>query len=395
MEKRFNCILYVVTAISLLTCKTSYTPAPVTDVTNYLVVEGMINITDSTYIKLSRTVGVMSGSAVKPELKATISIESSQGSSYPLKELSNGSYAASPLNSSFANQYRLRIKTANGEQYISDFGAALISPPIDSVTWKAKSTGLEIYVNTHDPNKATQYYRWDYTEAWEFHPNYQSSYVSNGDSIKTRTPAQQIWDCYTGGVSNTIRMGTSVTLSKDIIDQAVVAVIPTDAEKISVKYSILVKQYALTKDAYDYWSLLKKNTEQLGSIFDSQPSASIGNIHCVTSPAESVIGYISAGKTSTQRIFITKSQLPLWVTTPFYPVCVSDSVWLRPGLPVGRLLEDVVINYNSKLFRSPLTQQIPIYPFGDSKGDPGYVSADPICVDCTLRGSKTPPSYWK
>src|ERR1700679_2967262 len=130
MRLRIKHIVYILLIADLTTCKVPYTPPPITANNNYLVVEGLINITDSTYINLSRTVSISSASTVKPELKATINIVSNQGGSYPLKELGNGVYAAAPLNLSAANQYHLRIKTSNGEQYTSDFVPAMVSPPI-------------------------------------------------------------------------------------------------------------------------------------------------------------------------------------------------------------------------------------------------------------------------
>ncbi len=398
MKKGSAFILYLIAVISITGCKVPYNPPATTAVSNYLVVEGLINITDSTYIKLSRTVNISSAAALKPELKATLTIESNTGNSYALTELGNGSYAAPPLNLSSTNQYRLRIKTSNGSQYVSDFDQTKVSPPIDSITFKA-TTDLKIYANTHDPANLTRYYRWDFTEAWEFHSNFDSQYVSDGLKISIRTPAQQIFDCYTGDASNNIALGTSIQLSQDVITGALVNTIAPDVEKIGVKYSILVKQYALTKEAYDYWTLLQKNTEQLGSIFDSQPSASIGNIHGVTNPAEIVIGYISAGTVTSNRIFIVKkTQLPNWLTTPFYSICDADSLDCCP--PPGSApnthppTTNEYVNFNSPFFLSYSLLQIPIYPVIGSTG-PGWLAANASCVDCTLRGSKTPPAYWK
>ncbi len=171
MKKNFKYVLLIITVLSIAACKVPYNPPATTAVSNYLVVEGLINITDSTYIKLSRTVNISTASTLKPELKATVTIESNTGSSYPLSELGNGSYASAPLNLSSINQYRVRIKTSNGEQYVSDFGATKVSPPIDSLTWQA-TTDLKIYANTHDVTNSTRYYRWDFTEEWEFHSNY-------------------------------------------------------------------------------------------------------------------------------------------------------------------------------------------------------------------------------
>ena len=386
----------------LTNCKVPYNPPATMAVTNYLVVEGLINITDSTYITLSRTVGVSSSVNMKPELKAIISIESSTGNTYALTELGNGSYAAAPLNLIAKNQYRLRIKTSNGEQYLSDFTNAMISPPIDSLNWKA-TTDLKIYVSTHDVNNATHYYRWDFNEAWEFHPEYNSQLVSDGLKISIRTPAQQVWDCFTGDKSSTISLGTSAALQQDVINQALINTIAASAEKISVKYTIGVTQYPLTKDAYDYWTLLKKNTEQLGSIFDSQPSSSIGNIHCINNPSEPVIGYISAGTISTGRIFITKQQLPNWTTTPFISLlqCDVDSLNCCPppgaGSPYMPPTTDEFVNFKSPKYTGPLQTPIDsIYHGTTSKPVAVGVHAAPaICVDCTLRGSRNPPVYWK
>src|SRR5476651_291769 len=113
MKQAIKYLLYTMITIIIYTCKTPYTPAPVTANYNYLVVEGTINISDSTIINLSRTVNISAKTTVKPELKAVITIESNTGGSYALKELGNGVYAAPNYNLSPANQYRLRIHTSN------------------------------------------------------------------------------------------------------------------------------------------------------------------------------------------------------------------------------------------------------------------------------------------
>ncbi len=55
---------------------------------------------------------------------------------------------------------------------------------------------------------------------------------------------------------------------------------------------------------------MKGNTENVGSIFGSQPNEITGNIHCVSNSSEPVIGYIGAGRSQHERIFISNSDMP-------------------------------------------------------------------------------------
>jgi hypothetical protein len=157
-----------------------------------------------------------------------------------------------------------------------------------------------------------------------------------------------------------------------VLYQSPIAFIPSTSEKIETEYSILLKEYALTADAYNFWSNLKTNSEQLGSIFDAQPSQINGNIHCITNPQEPVIGYIGASTVTSKRIFISQYQLPLW--TPTYPyTCEIDSIKYQIGA------------YQSFFYKPPV--EIPL-----TAGGATYTYY--TCADCTIRGSLKPPSFW-
>ncbi|MEJ7664694.1 MAG: DUF4249 family protein [Hymenobacter sp.] len=57
------------------------------------------------------------------------------------------------------------------------------------------------------------------------------------------------------------------------------------SSKLYYLYSILVRQYALTPEEFAYWDKLRKNTENLGTLFDPLPSQLSGNVHRLTMPA--------------------------------------------------------------------------------------------------------------
>ncbi len=76
---------------------------------------------------------------------------------------------------------------------------------------------------------------------------------------------------------------------------------------------------------------LKNNTEQLGSIFDAQPSETGGNLHCKTDPTEQVIGFIGCSSQTQKRIFINRYELPDVSVLTGYEVCSIDSVDKKRG----------------------------------------------------------------
>jgi hypothetical protein len=311
-------LVQFITAITLTAllfgCREAYTPPQITTNNNYLVVEGLINTgTDSTIIKLSRTVHLNAKTTTQNETHAIVTVESDANASYPLKEITPGTYASAPLGLSSTAKYRLRIITNTNTHttYLSDFVPVKNSPPIDSVGYSLPTNGLQVYVNAHDATGNTRYYRWDYAETWQFNANYDSEYIEVYNRwIIPRTPAQQIFNCWGNRASTDIILASSARLTQDVIYQDPITIVPSPSQKISIKYSILVKQYALTLDAFNFWQLLKKNTEQLGSIFDAQPSSIAGNIHNIADYTEPVLGYISAGSVQQKRIYVDNTALP-------------------------------------------------------------------------------------
>jgi hypothetical protein len=380
-------------ALSVFSCKKPFTPKGSLAGTNkYLVIDGAVNSgNDSTFIRLSRTKKFDTVVVVDPEKGAQVALESDANKSYPLVELTAGTYSAAPLNLDNAHKYRLRIKTSDGKTYLSDFVPVKNSPPVDSVGFKALADGVHIYVNTHDDNNTTRYYRWQYNEDWQFHSWYQSFWVG-----AVRRQANQFrYNCFAKDASSSIVIGSSIKLSSDVIFQAPIAIIPAYSEKIETKYSILVKQYALTPDAYNFWENLQRNTDRLGSIFDAQPSENQSNYHSVSNPDEIVIGYLSVGSTSTKRIFISRGQLlPGYQTKDLFGCRIDTEFYSKTPFyshPAGSPWPDIndpnsgYTSIDALFFDPPL-------PFGVPSA---ITYAASVCDDCTVRGRQTAPPFWK
>ena len=129
--------------------------------------------------------------------------------------------------------------------------------------------------------------------------------------------------------STNINLGSTANLSADVISKFPLQTISYySSNRLVTRYSILVKQNVLSKGAYEWKEKLKKNTEELGSIFDAQPSETSGNIHNPADPSEQVIGFVECSSQTTKRIFINRSDLPNVFVFTGYENCSIDSVGL-------------------------------------------------------------------
>lgn len=371
----------------MVACRKPYSPRVINSPKSYLVVEGVINTTDTTTIKVSRTVNISNAHTTNP-IAANVSIESDIGETYPLYQTAAGVYTLAGIQLDSKHKYRLNLTTLDNEnQYRSDFVAVKDAPAIDSVGFNLTGKGIQIYTNTHDPANNTRYYRYDYVETWRFHSAYSSSWKSDGTGIVPRPPEEQIFYCFKSDASSSIVLGSTARLSQDLLFQTPITSVEATSEKLGIKYSILVKQYALTADAYKFWETLRKNTEQLGSIFDAEPTQLAGNIHNINDNSDVVIGYISAGAVATKRIFIANEKLP----SNFYPVypyqCSLDSAFYDQAQSHANTVQLYMIHGSL----------IPVSAFYNASGPApiGFVGSSALCVDCTLRGTTKQPDFWQ
>jgi len=377
--------------LGMFSCRKPFAPAVTTADPGYLVVEGVINSgADSTIIKISRTVPLYSKDR-RPETGARVTVESDQNGHYPLTETAKGTYVAVNLNLATTGKYRLHIFTAANNEYVSDYVENKITPPIDSISYKVLNAGVQFYVNTHDASNSTKYYRWEYGEAWTYYSPFQSLIIYKDGGIAGRSLDSNVNYCYKFAVpDNNIFVSSSDKLEQDVIYKYPLGYTAGTSWKFQSEYGLTVKQYALTPDAYKYWQLLKKNTEQLGSIFDAQPATALTNLHAVTNPGEPVIGYISVSTTTLKRIFFTNRDFDFRVVPPpgYNPLaCEQKIILLEPANTFSYRLRQAVASGDSLLTTLVIDLQ--------TNQLVGYDYANKICVDCRLEGgTTTKPSYW-
>jgi hypothetical protein len=348
---------------------------------NLLVVEAFLtNESEPFEVKLSRTMPLDTIIWI-PETGAQVSISNGSGEEYGLEEVNEGIYRfLGNLNARIGESYQLHLKTSNGYSYVSDPVTMCDTPPIDSVTWKYEKMptgdvmGVQIYVNTHDPGNNTWYYRWQWKETWIFYtPSPAVIYWEDG-LIKPMTEKTNA--CWKTGRSTDILIGTSKNLNQDIIYDFPLYSADNTTDRFNNRYSTNVKQYAMSEESYHYWQELKKVTENLGTLFDPQPSSIYGNIHNVNNENEIVLGYFDASAVREKRIFISSFDLPSTMRGPDdFSSCEEELVGyynINEMVLDGWLLVNKEIIMGSVLYRM----------------------APAFCVDCRYFGSNEKPDYW-
>lgn len=372
-----------VVLLTLAGCIDTFEPEVIASADNYLVVDGTINSAGVTTIRLSRTDNLVSTSPPPAEAKATVFIEEEAGRRYALAETAPGTYTSTSLVLTPAKRYRLFFRTQARRDYASDYAVAKTTPPIDSVTWKDSAQGVQVYVNTHDANDAPRFYRWDYDETWEFTSAFRSFYEHQRitrkniqkDTLVFR-PSGDIYFCWGNERSSAIKLGSTLALRQNIVSDYPLTLMPPSSTKLRYKYSILVKQYALSAEEFAYWELLQKNTENIGTIFDPQPSQLTGNVHSLTDAAEPVIGYVGVHSVTEKRIFIKRNELPRsWVLLTGYEKDCGRPDTLRPAF--------------LELFRTGS-----IIPLDKVEGG-GLLYSTADCADCRKRGTNVRPAFWE
>ncbi len=361
-------------------CVEPYPPPSSLTNADFLVVDGFLNATStSATVKINHSVSLDSSSPYPPEEGANVSIVTDGGESLPLAEVGKGVYEADNLSIDPSKTYKLNIVTSKGASYSSDYVELRHAAVLDSVVFRGEVTGdnrgTRFYVNSHDPLNETNYYKYLFTETWEYRVTYVSDFKKDGFRPVYRDPSEQVYTCWRSVNSTEILTVSTKRLSTDVVTMFPINFIPRGSRTLSRMYSINVQQRSISQDEFEFWDQIRKTTENLGGLFDPLPSQVVGNVHNDSNPDETVLGYFSAGYVAEKRIFVKFQDLPgaLQAVDPYEFVCETKFIPIDQPELVGDLV------YISQVGIPPV----------------GYSAAPAICADCrVLGGDNFKPSFW-
>lgn len=340
-----------------------------------LVVEGLItNQPGSFEVKLSRSVPVDTTINTLPERGAYVRVTDDAGNLYEFYEADPGIYRSIDNNAKAVHgrEYQLSITDYEGNNYESSLVRMEPTPDIKRVYWKEvakdvfvdnevfQEKGINIYVESEEPDSETNYYKWDFTETWKIEmPNRVTVVVgiAGPKEIFVKIPPEKK-HCWVTRPSAAVLIKSLAQQKQNKIDSFLVKQIPEDVDLLYIRYSIEVKQYCLSKEMYDFWNKIKEFNDEIGTMYDRVPYSIYGNISCCSNEENKVLGYFEVAEVKTKRIFIDKTEHRIPVVN-YFDRCTYF------GMP------------------NP-------YPFVE-----GLYATIPFCTDCRETGSNTKPDFWE
>lgn len=380
--------LFLLTACFISACRDPFVPDLVEQDMGLLVVEGHIHTDGSeSQLILSRSLPVWTvtdeDQGFLKETGATVILSSPTGSLWLFEEQGNGVYSISenlPENQS----YFLSINLRNGSSYISDELIPVNSPPITSLGFERREGGVSVFVNTQGNDQA-QFFLWQYEEDWTYRSPIPSSYIYNPETrdVEFRRPAEQNSLCWNQNRAPNIVLENAARFNNNTIEGRELLFIPEGSERMSQRYRIKVRQIALQDDAFRFWEIMRRNSEDIGGIFSPLPSILESNISSQDpGVAGNVVGWVTMGRITEDILYINARDVTPWrPIIEEYEFCRVSQDTIPPGdyetffgrgdfVPVIQVLEQITIL--------------------------GYQGASVRCVDCTLRGgTATRPEFWE
>jgi hypothetical protein len=315
-----------------------------------LVVEGQITneappyLVRLTYSSPFRYTGELPAEALARN--AQIRLSDDTGRSTQFREVPGRASYYQTTDSTFVGQpgrsYSLSITLADGKRYVSQPELLQAVPPIDTIYTDVARLNLNkdpfrylVYVDAQDPAQTENYYRWTATT--------YSVRLSTGVPCALGTSALCYDKCWIPVYHRSLNIFSDQGTDGNLIKKRLVAQAPIYAIG---PQALEIKQYSLSRHAYQFLRAFQEQQSRVGSIFDPLPTSIIGNIVNAKDEKEHALGYFSASAVTIKRFIqyndeFNRGNLRTYLATLIPPVgdCrylfASEGAFLLQNNPPG------------------------------------------------------------
>ncbi|OYT14236.1 MAG: hypothetical protein B6I19_00895 [Bacteroidetes bacterium 4572_114] len=349
---------------------------------NLLVVDGLLtNGSDPIVVRLSIASPVNNEKFIPVGGGGLFITDDNQVMVQHLLETVPGTYKAA--DTSFRGQvgkgYQLHINLPNGQSYISDVCRLNAPAPIDSVFGILESPdnsendndfpGIQFYVENHSEVNDSCYYLWRLSETYKYRSDFDIDYTWEGEFIPYPDP-DSLRTCWRTTKVDEILFASTKYLGPTAINQFPLHFVSTATKRLSIKYSVLVKQLSISEGTFNFYNAIKEQNIEQGDMWAQQPFQILGNMHDANNPDKPVLGYFIVAGTTEKRIFVDRPPLEF-----YYDICPPD--------------------FDLRFIEFEPEGSWPIYI--DDIMFLGWAMADErVCFDCRLEGgSLSAPEFWE
>jgi len=362
-------------------------------------------------IRLTRSFGFETDT-VPTEARAQVAVETNQGETFAFRHTENGVYVSDRVFAAEPGRtYELVIGTSDGTIYRSTPQELSGTARIDDLYAEREpndngTDGVFIYLDGTPQSEDAFYYRYEYEETYkiiapEWTP--QDFLLTDYDpcpspieynlEIVPRIEEQQT--CYMTVPSTRVLQNEVTTLADPEILRYPVRFLGATDFMISHRYSILVRQFVQSAEAFSYFQSLNDFSAS-ESVFNSvQPGFLSGNIEAVNRNEAPVIGFFEVTSVREERLFFSFEDLfPDLEKPPFVTNCVpTSSPEAHPSFcappPMNPCPQSIVelVNLGLIAYISQNDEGL-----GACPGTYAYVKRE--CGDCTVLGSNEVPDFW-
>ncbi|MBN1651085.1 MAG: DUF4249 domain-containing protein [Bacteroidales bacterium] len=406
--KIFNWAFVFAFFVFTTSCVEEYWPELNANSDQLLVVDGKITNFPGPYsVKLSSS-GSINDPAYIPVSGAKIIIIDNQGNQEFLSEKSAGSYetSATGMQGVIGRSYKIRIELNSGKIYESDFQELLNPVEVDEISyeesWKLAENelefdqeGFQFYISSKRASNPQTYFYWEVEETFEYHSDYEIILVYDGlvhdtdyhnpyGFARTVNPDTLFFCWTTQNVPERFSYSTEY-LSIPSINKLPLHFVPFADERLKEKYSIQVKQFTISEEAFTFIDLLDKQNSSSEALFTTQPFQIRGNISNLDDDTEPVLGYfmVASGTKSEHllckapdRIRYNRTKCAADTTT----YAITNNMRIAPA-------ESLPLYYTYVYFENP------DQTMAEAIEALAWVRQD--CLDCTRRGgSHIKPEFW-
>lgn len=259
----------------------------------------------------------LTDSLSNPVSGATVSITEDGNLSYACTEVEQGVYETdATIAGKVGSSYVLEIILSDGSAYRSTAEVLAAPVAIDSVYGRylelpsEESDGLiqgvQLFVDTHDPNTEESYFRYEYQEDYEVRAAFPSLEEWNPDTESYSPRDIPIGICYEQKISQGIQLATTSGLAENRLSEFPIRMIEQKGPELIGRYAMILKQYSISANTFQYYKNLKKNNESAGSFFDKQKGTISGNVSS-TDASRLVLGYFEVAGVSSDTTFFSRN----------------------------------------------------------------------------------------